>query len=84
MKTLDRIEAKRAEWRNAMVGKGHTPVMESDGLSAFVCDAPPHSGPGCAACGSSWCWHCYTLDAIPACPMAKGGALTVRSPKGAS
>lgn len=62
---------KKKKWHDAMVAKGHVPIMEeySDGpvLDVFVVDCGFHNGPGCSKCRWSTCYHCDGVEDIPEC-----------------
>ena len=59
-------------WYEAMLAKGHDPIMMDYGdgdetLDIFVTDVNYCNGPGCKTCGWSCCMHCGTVDQIPQC-----------------
>lgn len=58
-------------WYDALVAKGHTPVMDDGRIDIWVVDEGYHNGPGCKACGRSWCWHCYKPDDVTECSCRK-------------
>jgi hypothetical protein len=60
-------KTKEQRWYEAMVAKGHEPVMFDGELDYFVYDNDMHNGPGCSTCGWSDCWHCNHSMNIPEC-----------------
>lgn len=64
MIAFDRMKTK---WFDAMVAKGHTPIVDEDGLNLFVLDEDIHNGPGCNVCHISFCMHCRGIKDIPEC-----------------
>lgn len=68
IETIRKIRNRQADWFDALVAKGHTPITnEAGGLDIFVCDVGKHNGPGCQTCDWSDCWHCLKVADIPEC-----------------
>jgi hypothetical protein len=66
----DHYNDERETWLNAMKAKGHSPVMDSDGLDVLATEyGDHHNGPACSVCGWGCCWHCETIDDIPECDV---------------
>lgn len=56
------------QWYDAMVERGHTPIMFKDELDVFAYyTSDPHNGPKCEVCDWGTCWHCDDVDVIPDC-----------------
>ncbi len=54
-------------WQKALVAAGHTPKLDEDGeLDMFTLDYDHHNGPGCTACGQTWCEHCRNPECLDA------------------
>lgn len=68
----DVLDAKKAEWFEAMKAKGHSPSVDEFGLDIFAFDGDYHNGPACSVCGWSCCWHCDGVEDIPACNVIEG------------
>lgn len=58
---------KEQLWYDALVEKGHTPLLNGDLDIFFYVGGEYHNGPGCSTCGFGCCWHCNTIDLIPVC-----------------
>lgn len=63
----DWIQSEKERWFAAMKAKCHMPRMDGDKIDMFVCDIGFHNGPGCEACGESWCQHCDDAEEISEC-----------------
>jgi len=61
-------EAEVEAWKDEMIAKGHTPILEKDGRLNFLAyNEGFHNGPKCSKCGWSCCMHCDPIESIPPC-----------------
>lgn len=67
IETIRKIRSKQATWFDALVAKGHTPIMDGNDMDFFAYEAGRHNGPGCQVCGWKACWHCLKVEDIPEC-----------------
>lgn len=65
------MNTKSKKWYDAMIAKGHTPIMcsyDSTQIESFVYEQGFCNGPGCSTCNWSTCWHCNKDEnSIPEC-----------------
>lgn len=60
-----------ATWDQRAEALGHVLRRDENGnIDHWVMDAGFCNGPGCEACGATWCHHCVDIDDIQPCPMA--------------
>ncbi|ATS92344.1 hypothetical protein DLP05_039 [Stenotrophomonas phage vB_SmaS_DLP_5] len=68
------IQQQEVDWHKALKANGHVPVMDEDSpdkLDTWVHQGGEYcNGPGCSACGETWCYHCKGTDAIKPCTKA--------------
>mgnify|MGYP003386478718 CR=1 FL=1 len=70
------FDQENIKWKDAMIKKGHTPILDYDGvLNVWVLDEDydeeDHNGPGCSSCNWSCCMYCDDIDSIPECSNKK-------------
>lgn len=75
-KLPDIFKDEDTRWKEAMIKKGHTPILKHNGnLDVWVLDMDEdqedHNGPGCSSCNWSCCMYCYDVDSISECSNKK-------------
>lgn len=76
------IDERSANWRRAMIERGHTLATKDGRLDYFAYEDGNHNGPACTTCGWGTCWHCNggNTDDIPQCRHTGDHAMTEHQP----